>query len=229
MEARISGKERRTCPPEFQERVNEVFGFNRFGGPMFKIVWGQTERAMRSSLDGHGYEERLVCSGVPCWNIMRWIPPESFGSPETYYELTYDQATGLHDLGEYPWEGRYEVLQPLMHRSFNDDKTVMKVDALPLTYRIIDLLIPVLTRARRVSYWEAKAAEDEMQRRENTAIVGQITDRMIDAMPAFIGPHSARGQVVKNNSFQKRMEAVEQSWKQYGKRNWKKGFGQGRN
>jgi len=196
---------------------------------MFRIVWGQTERAMRSSLDGKGYEERLVCSGIPCWNIMRWIPPESFGSPEVYYSLTYDSETGLHDTGEYPWEGRYEVLQPLMHRSFNEDKTEMAVDALPLTYRIIELLIPVLTRANRVSYWETKAAQDEIQRIENTQAVGRITDRMIEAMPAYIGPVSFGGQGNKNGSFQRRVEAVERSWKDYGKRSWKKGFGQGRN
>lgn len=224
MNARIDGPIHRYGPPEFQAQIDEIFGYNRFGGPLFKIVWGQTDRRMAAGLDG--YEEELTCAPIGCWNIMRWIPPEAFGTPNLYYSITRNSETGLYENGEYPWEGRYEVLQPLMHRSFNEDKTYMQIDAFPLSHRIIELMIPILARSRRVSYWEIKAAKDEQERIENTRIVSRITDRMMDSMPAYIGPVSFRGQGTKNSSFQQRMEAVEQSWKRYGKRNWQKGFGQ---
>jgi len=220
MTATIEGRERRRCPAEFQDRVNEICGLNRFGDPNIKIVWGQTETTVAAGL--HGYEERLLCPGTPCWNILRWIAPECFGTPKFFYEMSYDQETGLMDTGEYPYKGRYEVLQPLMHRRMNGDKLV--VDHFPLCHMIIDLMIPVLLNARSVSAAEVKAAREEMERLENTEHVGQICDRLMDEVPAYLGAASFAGQGTKSTAFQQKMEQVEEAWKKHGKKNWKRGF-----
>lgn len=219
MSTAIIGRERRECPSEFQERINDICGLNRFGGPNVKIAWGQTETKIAAGT--HGYEERLLCPGAPCWYILRWIAPECFGTPKMFYEMTYNPELGLMENGEYPYEGSYEVLQPLMHRKAEGEQMV--IEHLPLCHAIIDLLIPVLIGVRKVSAAEVKAAQETIDQIENAELVDHITDNLLDRMPAFIGPTSyAHGP--RNSTFQKKIEDVERAWKQHGKRNWKRGF-----
>src|ERR1700690_163748 len=109
--ATILRHERLTCPPEYQQILDEKFGLNRFDGPMFKIAWSHSETVTAAGLTG--YEDRLLLGGVPCWMILRWRAPEVYGSPEMWYQQNFDQDTRLCLLGPYPETGRYEVLVPL--------------------------------------------------------------------------------------------------------------------
>ncbi|MHB8413260.1 MAG: hypothetical protein ACYDDI_15130 [Candidatus Acidiferrales bacterium] len=44
------------------------------------------------------------------WHIERWMPPESYGSPELWYSQTIEREDGIliPALGPYPRRGEYE-------------------------------------------------------------------------------------------------------------------------
>ena len=102
----IRKPERRVCPDDFQQAIDERFGVNRFGTSNYRMAWGETETMRVAGV--RGYEDRLMCGNVACWNLMRWRPPEAFGTPELFDLLNRDRDSGLCILGEYPYEGRYE-------------------------------------------------------------------------------------------------------------------------
>lgn len=219
----IGRYERRLCPDEFQECINERFGLNRFGGPNFKLVWGQTEYV---TMAGNGcYQDELLCHGNPCWNILRWIPPETFGTPDFFYEQSIDPETGLSTLGEYPHEGRYEILQPLTHRQVIGDELI--VEHFPLSYQIIDLMIPMFVRSQEVTALELRLAQEEQERMENAEIVDSIADRLEEEMPAYVHPVSYAGQAMHTSRLTRKMDEISRQWDRLPKRllrEPKKGF-----
>jgi hypothetical protein len=207
---RIKNRERLVCPPEFQAEVTERFGVNRFDEPNFRIVWGQTEMTTVAGL--HGYEERLLCSGAPCWNILRWIAPEVYGTPESWYAANYDELTKLCLLGLYPEKGRYEVAVPLMRKWMENGN--LKFEAMPLNYSILDIVIPLLVQAEKIGWLERKLAQEEHERRENERIVQQIADRLQGELPSFYGPVSYAGQRTRVALIERKMDEIERKWKQ---------------
>src|SRR5690349_21586913 len=113
-------------PEDFQDRLNQIGGFNRYDEPCFLVVWGQgghPECTYRAggvwSVDEqyfHGYRDLLKTSGEPCWSLLQWHDALEYGTPESYYVNNYDEGTGLQILGEYPYSGRYEILFNLRHK-----------------------------------------------------------------------------------------------------------------
>ena len=202
----IKGRERLHCPPEYQAAITKRFGLNRFNDPNFRLVWGQTETVTAAGLNG--YEERLLCSGQPCWNVLRWKAPEVYGTPETWYAQNYDEQTGLCLLGPYPEKGRYEVAVPLMRKEVVNGNLV--VEALPLNYSILDIVIPLLVQAEKISWLERKLAQEEEQKQENARIVNMIAERMDDALPSFYGPISYAGQGNRTSLIDRKVAQLEQ-------------------
>jgi hypothetical protein len=165
----IPGMERRDCPREYQDHVNAIGGFNRFGGPNFKLVWGQNETMLAYGPDANGKIGQHVIlkhGGVQAWFIDCWKPPECYGTPELWYALTWNWEADLPQIGEYPWRGAYELAPfNLFVRTF--DRDVMTIDAMPLTHWLIDLLIPNLLKDLETTWEQRKAAirhRLEMQR-----------------------------------------------------------------
>jgi len=208
-----TGSERRVCPPEFQEQIDALFGSNRFGGSMFRLAWGQTEVIQVAGL--RSYEDRLMCHNVPCWNILRWRSPEAFGTPEVYYLINQDTESGLCALGEYPWEGRYEILQPLVNREVRDGRMI--VDAFPLDARIMDVIIPLMVEAQKATYWEARAAQQAMEAAEEKATVNRIADRLMNDLPSFYGPVSYSQQGCRTALIDRKMAEISKVWSRYSK------------
>jgi len=206
----IPRHERLTCPPEFQELITERFGLNRFDEPNFKIVWGQTET---TTVAGMGvYEPRLLCSGVACWNILRWKAPEAFGTPESWYAENADPDNpGFSILGPYPEKGAYEVLTPLVEQKIVDGK--LSVKSLPLEHVIIDTMIPLIEMAQHLSKFELMALKAEEERKENERMVNEIADRLESDLPAFYGPVSYEGQRNRTALITRKMEDVERVWR----------------
>src|SRR5476651_1623604 len=112
------------CPQEFQDRLNEVGGLNRYDEPNFIIRWaqgGEDECYYRAGGAWHveglpsfvGYRDLLVGGGTPSWMLMQWQAPELYSTPELYYMQNKDEETGLQTLGEYPYSGRYTMLYNL--------------------------------------------------------------------------------------------------------------------
>ena len=200
--------ERRLCPDEFQQAIDERFGLNRFGTSNYRMAWGETETMRVAGLNG--YEDRLLCGNIACWNLMRWRPPESFGTPELFDLENRDPDTGLCILGEYPYEGRYDVLQPLMTKEFKNGRLV--IDAFPLSYQILDTILPVVEKCREMTELEIATANALVEARENQVIVDRIADQLLDEMPTRLGPVSYGKGGCKTAAITKKMDEISRVW-----------------
>jgi hypothetical protein len=106
-----------------EERLRLAGGCNRYGEANYRAVWGWN----RLAWIGGKFEERDPATGsllrevvelrqepkyaaVNRWHIERWVPPEVYGSPRTWYEQTIERENGVSipALGPYPSRGEYE-------------------------------------------------------------------------------------------------------------------------
>jgi hypothetical protein len=214
---RISGPETKKCPAEFQDRLTRMFGRNQFGDPNFKIVWGQSEFFRMGNVwrdvhgnERHGYRERYLCHGMPCWVILRWKQPKQYGSPRMFYAETFDQVSGMYILGEYPWHGRYEIVQALHRKEFIDGKLIFT--HFPLSHVLIDKVIPLMLRVQSMSAVERQAASQLAREREEKERTQDIADRLMEALPAYYGPVSFSRQGIRTALIDRKMEAIQKTW-----------------
>jgi hypothetical protein len=185
----IAGPQRNTCPPEFQERVTQAGGVNRYGEPNFKIVWSETE-TMRAggewSHDGFiGYRDVPKYRGPGCWVILQWNAPELYGTPESYYVQNYDESSGLQTLGEFPYRGRYEILYALVHKERKGNELI--IERMPLNNFLLTTVLPIVMNSRGVSYERKKLAHEELKAKQDEAELNQIEAARRDAAMAFGG------------------------------------------
>jgi hypothetical protein len=210
-------QERLHCPAEFQDYLTHIFGVNHFGGPMFRIVWGQTETFQMAAADGSGYVEKLIGNGKPVWLLQRWMPPEAFGTTELYYRFTADPETGLALLGEYPDFGRYETMITFESKHYDPATNQLVIETIPLDWEIIERAIPLLMQSQELTYWQIRAALEEQERLEEQAIVAEIADRLSDSLPNFYGPVSYAGQANRTALIDRKKEQIERDWRKRGK------------
>ena len=185
----IPGMERRYAPREYVDHVNRIGGFNRYGEPNFKIVWGQNETDLVYGVDANGKRGQhliLKHGGVPAWFIDCWKPPECYGGPELWYSLTWDWESDLPGIGAYPERGLY-VPAPfnLYVRTFDGDRMI--IDAMPLTHWMIDLFIPNLLKEKESTYYQRKVAMQNRMLAERQRAAQQAFDAYMDAGLAFGG------------------------------------------
>lgn len=177
--------ERRECPPEFQERLTRAVGVTPDGRPLFKIVWGQTATYTAGGVWPHdhffGYRQLMLSNsspsgrGQPCWMILEWHPPEDYSTDAVYYYQNRDDATGLQTLGEYPYKGRYEVAFKLVSQEFRDGK--LRIVNYHLDGMVLDILIPAIVEAQRMTMRDRLRAIREMEERREKDV-----DRQVDAI-----------------------------------------------
>lgn len=109
----------REAPGWFQEELASVGGTNRYGDPVFQLVWSTEPRTVVGGrfADGFtGYRRKGAVPGTPCWALMMWEGPETYGSPE-FWNIQYrDPDTGLLEMGAFPRFGRHRLLRRLEHR-----------------------------------------------------------------------------------------------------------------
>lgn len=115
-------RETHDAPVRLQLSLARAGGFNRFGEPNFRIVWGWsrltwiggkwTDKDEHGSVTREVVELRQVPKYFPFerWHIERWMPPESYGSPRQWYAQTIEREDGISipALGPYPHRGDYE-------------------------------------------------------------------------------------------------------------------------
>jgi hypothetical protein len=177
--------ERRRCPKKFQDRLTRAVGTNQYGEPLFKIVWGQTATYTAGGVWPHdhffGYRQLMLSNssptgrGQPCWMILEWHPASDYNTDAVYYFENRDDVTGLQVLGEYPYKGRYEVAFKLVSQELRNGR--MQVNYYHLDGMVLDLLIPSIVEAQRMTMKERMRAIREMQEREEKDI-----DRKVDAI-----------------------------------------------
>lgn len=195
--------ERRVCPPEYQEHVNKLGGMNRFGEPNFLLVWGETHTQTFYGYDANGQrgQHTMLQFGVPAWHLLEWKPPETFGVPDFWYRFTWDPEAEVHALGDYPWRGLYIpctfnlYVKRIVGGGLSYDKrgevveapSRLIIDAMPLNYFILDLIIPNIFKSREMTHEQKTRAIRERMEAEKQARLQRGFDAYVDAAPAFHG------------------------------------------
>jgi hypothetical protein len=145
---------------------------NRFGEPNYRAVWGWSrldwiggkweDRNADGTLLREVVELRLEPKYLPHnrWYIERWLPPESYGSPEQWHAETLETQDGrsIPALGPYPSRGEYE------HCFTVEGPRGEFVQLTPTVARHIARAIEVsrgMPRARRREALEARARREE--------------------------------------------------------------------
>lgn len=214
--------EKRECPEEFQQRLNDAAGLNQFGEPNFRIVWGQSETFRAGGVwpaDRFiGYRQVYASTGnpfkgSPCWMILEWDPSERFNGEGLYYFLNRDEDTGLQTLGEYPYSGRYKVALKLSNTEVVNGS--LEVTHYHLDSGVIDYLIPILIEAGKISR-ERRLLEAQQERARAEEKLDKDLDAVRDSSRmAFKGAASSySGQQNRTSLVQRRMELIEQQMKQ---------------
>lgn len=115
-------RERHEAPRFVQEALRLAGGITRFGEPNYRAVWGWNrltwiggkweDRDAAGNLLREAVELRLEPKYAQRnrWHIERWLPPETYGSPEQWYAQTLEVEDGrnVSALGPYPARGEYE-------------------------------------------------------------------------------------------------------------------------
>jgi hypothetical protein len=129
--------EKRDTPQWATDRVAKLGGNNRFGEPMFRIVWGANrfhavggkfKKVVMVDVDDsvpiigepkrqvpivlEVMEERQLLKYFPArWWLEKWCPPELYGSSEEWYEAIAEAKANEmpYDASDYPSRGDYEA------------------------------------------------------------------------------------------------------------------------
>ncbi len=175
-------RETHEAPASIQERVACAGGTNRFGEPNFRVVWGGTRLAWVGGrwtdhdANGNVLRETIELRRVPKyvphnrWHIERWMPPESYGSPERWYEQTVEveNGQGIPALGPYPSRGDYEHCFTL---------ETPRGEFLPLAPAACDWLVRAIEWSRRQprgAFCEAIDARERSREREFDRFADEI-------------------------------------------------------
>jgi len=205
----IVGRELRICPSEYQEYVDKIGGLNRLGESNFRIEWGETPTELVWGTDANGRKGQHVIlkhAGIPAWFISCWKPPECFGTPELWYAMSWDQESQSHTLGEFPWRGlympapfnlyvkkvtgggvRYGLPDANGHRQIVEDPAHLQIDAMPLAFWVLDLLIPNMLKEIDTTFEQKRAAMANRRAAEEAEFRKRSIDAYLDAAPAFNG------------------------------------------
>ena len=185
-------RETHDAPPSLQLRLARAGGPNRFGEPNFRAVWGWSRLAWIggkwTDTDAHGNitreiaELRQVPKYLPFdrWHIERWMPPESYGSPEQWYAQTIERDGGISipALGPYPQRGDYEhcfVLQG------------PRGEFIALTPSVCELVVRAVEFARLQPAQIHRSALFRREEHQERAWESRADAILTDAAPAFHG------------------------------------------
>lgn len=185
-------RETHDTPIWLQVQLERAGGLNRFGEPNFRAVWGWSRLTWIggkwTDTDAHGnitrevVELRQVPKYVPFnrWYIERWIPPESYGSPQQWYAQTIERNDGvaIPALGPYPHRGDYEHCFTLQGP---------RGEFIALTPSVCEFVVRAVEFARKQPPQFHRAAllhREEHREREWESWVDAILN---DATPAFHG------------------------------------------
>ena len=115
-------RETHEVPDNVAQELTLAGGLNPLGEPNYRAVWGWSrldwiggkweDRDAGGALVREVIELRREPKYTPHdrWHIERWLPPESYGSPEQWHAETIEIENGqsIAALGPYPSRGDYE-------------------------------------------------------------------------------------------------------------------------
>jgi hypothetical protein len=145
----------------------------------------------RRALDGPRHERNVIRETIETrrvpkylpvnrWHIERWMPAESYGSPEQWEAHTAEVEDGIRilALGPYPARGEYE-------HSFT--LAGAKGEFLPLSPAACDWIVRAVEWAKRQPRREQGGAIAGREARRNRDWNREADDLLDDAVPAFHG------------------------------------------
>ena len=112
-------------PQWLADKLAELGGKNPLGQPNFRVIWGGNRLAWHGGLfherDDHGNLLRVQVThkltpkypeAVNRWICEMWMPPEVFGTPESWELETVEWKEGqrIETLGPFPRQGDYELV-----------------------------------------------------------------------------------------------------------------------
>jgi len=185
-------RETHEAPASIQTRVRQAGGTNRYGEPNFRVVWGGSRLAWIGGrwtdrdANGNQVRETVELRRVPKylpedrWHIERWMPAESYGSPEQWVAQTTEIEDGVRiaALGPYPSRGDYEHCFTLESASG---------EFIPLTPAACDWIVRAIEWSRRQRRTEMRGAIAAREARRERHLDRGMDDILDDAVPAFHG------------------------------------------
>lgn len=209
-------------PEEFQERLTEMGGVNRYDEPNFLMIWGQGggdyskyraggDWAIEGQPSFHGYRDLLLGGGTPSWCLLQWEDAIIYGTPEMYYVMNYDHENDLQTVGEYPYSGRYRVLYNLRWSGMVNGS--LQVESMPLNSYLLETVLPIIVHtAKDISWEKTQAAMKDIKEREDAAKLSMIEDCMRSSSLAFKGPVSYTKQGCRTSLIDRKMEQMQRHW-----------------
>ena len=94
-------------PESVQKALVDFGGLNPYGQPNYRIVWGWKRGDWFAGEWRLKYQDRA--RHRERWHLEKWVPAESFGSPEQWYQSAIMDVHGkaVNVLGEFPGNGDY--------------------------------------------------------------------------------------------------------------------------
>ena len=198
MPSHLKGIERLRAPKHFQDRLNQVGGFNRYGEPNFKLAWAQTETTRQGGeweARGEwfqGYRDVYLGDGLPHWMLLQWADAgKNIGLPHlrpqsdvSFYYENKCPKTGLQLLGAYPYRGSYQVALPLVAKWFERDRNgvpQLQLRAFPLSTEIIEMMVPIIKASMHISVEAKLKFMKEQDEKDDAEYARQIDDAYQDA------------------------------------------------
>ncbi|HLZ14321.1 MAG TPA: hypothetical protein VKP58_17195 [Candidatus Acidoferrum sp.] len=183
-------RETHETPEAVARRLELAGGRNRFGEANYRAVWGWNRLAWIGGKfedrDERGVllRERIELRKEPKypavnrWHIERWVPPEVYGSPRTWYAQTNEHAGGqnIPALGPYPSRGDYEHCFTL---------ETPKGEFIQLTATIADYIARAIEYSRCKPRARSREKLYDRETREDRAYEEWAFDLLDDQVPAF--------------------------------------------
>lgn len=185
-------RERHETPASVARRLRLAGGANRYGEANYRAIWGWN----RLGWIGGKFEDRDAAGKllrevvelrwepkypkVNRWHVERWVPPEAYGSPRTWYAQTMERADGVSvaALGPYPARGEYEHCFTLQGP---------RGEFVQLTSTIVEQVSRAIEWSRGQGRAMQRAKLYEREERRERAYEEWAFDMMGDAAPAMHG------------------------------------------
>jgi len=183
-------RETHETPETVVRKLELAGGRNRFGEPNYRAVWGWNRLAWIGGKfedrdpNGALLRERIELTKEPKypavnrWHIERWVPPEVYGLPRTWYAQTNEFAGGqnIPALGPYPSRGEYEHCFTL---------ETPRGEFSQLTPTIAEYIATAIERSRSKPRAYSREKLYAREEREDRAYEDWAFDLLDDATPAF--------------------------------------------
>lgn len=189
----------REAPGWFQSELTRIGGVNPYDEPVFRLAWSNDTRQIiggKWSKDGYeGYREAKLVNGTPCWCLLVWESPESFGTASRWEDDYRDAETGYLICGGFPASGRYRLLRRFLHSEIVEQaqerhwldgnklrrevtgRLQMKEYRMEPCGLMLDLMLPMLLMWRRMSdeqKLKAHEEEESLKAKDRAAVLKDV-------------------------------------------------------